>query len=53
MTRLQNCGTKFRVVTIMIKLLMICLMALGSVTFPNFRPNLANEEQFSASDGHA
>ena len=41
-----------RAVTIVIKLLMICLMVFGSVTFPNFRPILANEKQFSASNAH-
>ena len=35
------------------KLLMICLMVFGSVTFPNIRHILANEKQFSASDAYA
>ena len=43
---------KTRVVTIIMKLLMIYLMTFGSVTFPNFGPILVSEKQFSASDAH-
>ena len=46
-----SCSGSGRVITIIIKLLMICLMV--SVTFPNFWPILASEKQVSASDGHA